>query len=270
MDVYVCPSLESPYPRHPSLDCWYEEPPYATVKAYVGDIREECYFGDERRIPREPVEQRAVLADGIEMVTRYGKEPADHPDGANVLFADMVVQWVGKYMPDKTWVMDKHKVWPAVDARIGAPGYYGVIDDEQAWWFPYCQAGTWRRSGYIQNPRLLHQDPNEGSTWGGGGTGEDDVPNDAPAMGEAANDVDDIYYVDCDMATWGAEARYGFISYELLSRCRGRPDDKSKRDCSLAGGSVFGWRGSFDAPWVTSDVPAAFGGMTWGHPDELR
>jgi prepilin-type processing-associated H-X9-DG protein len=202
------------------------------------------------------------MADGIEMVTRYGKEPANHADGANVLFADMAVQWVAKSLPDQSWVMDKYKVWEG--ERIGGPGYYGVIDGAQARWFPDCRAGTWRRRGYIENPRLL--DPEMGSA-----TGEDDIPN---MLGGAPNDMDDIYYVDCDIATWGGDygdaCRWGFISYSYVSRCRNARTDKSARDCSLAGGSVFNWRGSYDAPWVNSSVPPEYAGMTWGHPDELR
>ncbi len=267
LDVYVCPSLRSPYPRVVKVESWDPHRADVQTQVYIGDMKGQCYFADEGRIPREPLGERAVMADGIEMVTQYGKEPANHPDGSNVLFADLAAQWVGKYMPEHSWVMDKHKVWGADEELIGGPGYYGVIQAPRDEYFPHCRAGTWRRSGYIQNPRLLAADPNDDDPWGGTGVGEDDILNDG------GNDVDDIYYDDCEAAVWGKvwgdACRYGFVSYSLDTRCSDRKRDRSARDCSLAGGSVYNWRANFDASWMDSNVPAEYGGMTWGHPDEL-
>lgn len=273
LETYLCPSLSSPYPREPRIESWDPYRPDVVKRVYIGDLRGQCYFADEFRIPREPLEQRAVLADGIEMVTYMGKEPANHPGGSNVLFADLAVQWVGIYLPGYSWVMDKHKVWGADDELIGGPGHYGVIQEPRDEYFPHCRAGTWRRSGFIQNPRLLSEDPDDADSWGGAGTGEDDIPNGLSSPGSSPNDVDDIYYGDCESETWGAQygeaCRYGFVSYSFDTRCGDRKKDRSARDCSLAGGSVYNWRANFGAPWMGSSVPPECGGMTWGHPDEL-
>jgi hypothetical protein len=272
LDTYICPSLDAPHTRRPELNRWDEEWPEVQQTVYAGDMIDTCYFADEFRISREPLEQRVVMGDGIEMVTRWGKEPANHPDGSNLLFADMAVQWSEKFLPDREWVMDQHKVWDFDSELVGAPGHYGILQRPRDEYFPHCRSGTWRRKGFIQNPRLLTADPSDSSPGGGAGNGEDDIPNNLNVATGLPNDVDDVYYVDCDSATYGQAfgdaCKWGFMSFALSDRCPSRAS-RSKKDAALTGGSPYNWRGNYGADWMECPIPEAFGGMTWGHPDEL-
>ena len=69
MDVYKCPSLDTPFRRDPELIYWYTEPGLddPDVVRFTGEISETSYFCDEARIAKESLPQRAILADGIEI-----------------------------------------------------------------------------------------------------------------------------------------------------------------------------------------------------------
>jgi len=280
-DVYLCPSLDDPLPRHPHVDYWYTFMPNepTTTQAYTGDAEEVSYFADEARIPKEPNERRAILADGIEMVTRYGKEPANHADskqraeGANVLFVDNVVQWIPTYRPEHEWTTTLlgHTAWgagegmwpPAADVPTANSLVYGYNDGED--WYPMAMGGTWRRMGFIQNVRLLNPSA-EAEPGGGVGNGEDDLNNQIVTVNNVVTDigdVDDIYYVECTTKLYGNNAKWSFIAYARGARCDNL-NSKSKIDCSLCGGEIWWWRGAY----ADDPVPNAYSGDTWGWPDE--
>jgi len=265
MKVFKCPSFDSPWGREPATINWYL--PSAVyqhlqnlnpdVLEYTGEIVGTCYFADEARIPREPIPGRCVLADGIEMVTRHGAEPANHADaqgrgiGANILFADWAIEWIEPYLPTADWVMDQ--------VNVNGPGGIGVTNGND--WYPHVNGGTWRRFGFFQNMRLLHQDTAD--AWQGGGVGEDDIDN----AGRA--DVDDIYYVDCFDEQFGSAAAWGFVGKARGFRCYSDEDKTKwgKRDCSLCGGHIYDWRGGGVGIYAT--YPEFEGNCAWGWPDEL-
>lgn len=275
--VYLCPSLDSSSPREPELIVWYTEAGVDvadTTVRYTGEIHGTSYFADEARIPREPLEQRAVLADGIEMVTMYGREPANHSDangratGANVLFVDMAVQWEPVYREEHTWTLEVQGTWGGDGTWPAEPNSYGYTTGED--WYPHATAGTWRRFGYIQNHRLLYPDEGEWGIGGGAGVGEDDLENslysDDAGIGQGSYDVDDIYYADCTTEEYGDAARWGFVSFGKGARCFNPGTSKNERDCSLAGGHIWYWRGAY---YDFGVVPEEYAGYTWGWPDEM-
>jgi len=269
--VFLCPSFDSTWGRDPAVITWYlNDEVYAHLQnlnpetlQYTGEIVDTCYFADEATIPSEPLAGRAVLADGIDMVTRHGAEPANHADsqghavGSNVLYADWAVQWTDVYLPTADWVMDQINVW--------GPGGIGITDGGNDW-FPHVTGGTWRRFGFIQNQRLLHEDDASSDPGGGAGLGEDDLDN------RGLNDVDDIYYTDCDSTSYGDSpaygdaARWGFMCKSRGCRCR-RSQDLDDKDCSLAGGHIYDWRGG--GAGIYGTYPQFEGNCPWGWPDEL-
>jgi len=285
MKVFLCPSFDSTWGRDPAVVDWYLEDNVYTMLQnlnsetlqYTGEIADTTYFADEGTISKESVSARAVLADGIEMVTKHGAEPANHADGqghgigANVLFVDMAVEWNEVAYPTADWVMDQINVW--------GPGGIGLLDGGNDW-FPHVTGGTWRRFGFMQNQRLLHEA--EGGEPGvGRGVGEDDVENRLEyhaGWGDwYSYDVDDIYYVDCDsegvgggdfpdLAGFGASAAWGFMCKSRGARCR-TGADLSKTDCSLCGGHIYDWRGG--GAGIYGTYPQFEGNSPWGWPDEL-
>jgi prepilin-type N-terminal cleavage/methylation domain-containing protein len=287
MEVYICPSLDTDYPRNPTL--------VQDSSGYAGRIREISYAGDEGRISEDALEQRAIAADGIECVTEFGMEPANHADedgrtvGANVLYVDMAVQWTGVYLPEHSWVIDHMGADPyggnsPLPATINS--YYGIdAGNPSDTWLGFTTAGTWRRQGYIQNMRMLQTDAGNPREWSGMGGGEDDHNNKADSN-PLGDDVDDIYYVDPSTddkvcagpvrtaGEWyGADIKWGFIALNRAMRCS-VPISKSERDCSLVMGDTYdqdaggtGWRGDYD---ILGVVPVEYEGVEcWGWPDEL-
>ena len=302
MGVYTCPSLDSPFSRNPTLTMQTSDTegidPVGTIK-YSGTMQEQSYFADEGRIAKgTAIPQRAVMADGCEMVTRYGKEPANHADdngriiGANMLFVDNAVKWQDVYRTEHPWVLDHVEnsisgYWGSSWART--PNCYGCFDN--GWFDARTTGGTWRRFGYLQNPRLLTPEQGETQRGGGQGVGEDNIDNGMSAYSRyyfgnpysagscPSFDVDDVYYTECEsfivatpsnrtpqeMGNYGDAGRWSFISYNRCYRCS-YISSKMIKDCSLAGGDPYWWRGGYDQGGCT--VPVAFQGMTWGWPDE--
>ncbi len=269
-EVLICPALDTPHPREPhnryigaaSPNCRQPQPDGPFVQTW--GIEEISYFFDEHRLARNSDPRRVIAADGIEMCTKYGPEPANHEHGANVLFLDLAVQWVPRQVPHLAW--SKASVGLPGDARCeysraGAwPNYPGAKDPPEAQspevvealaelGFPpdgfdvtrmYCSIDTeWTRRGFIPNPRMS----------------EDDNPD----------DMDDIY--ECE-----GETPDSFYSWALYTRCvpgkaMGQPD---ARDAAVAGGCLLqagqgeGWRGA-EGPFYDG-VGAGLQGVTWGTP----
>jgi prepilin-type N-terminal cleavage/methylation domain-containing protein len=265
MDVYICPSLETNYPREPYLQMGTlrQRMPGADPNriGYVGGINEISYAADEDKIPKEPVENRAVLADCVELLSCYGLEPANHADqrgrgsGINLLFVDMAINWVDVVRIDTDWVLDQ------IYSR--GPGGIGWADREGPW-YPFVQTGTWRRYGFFPNVRMLQ--PDNRTYYGGGqawrGDGEDDNNN----FNEA--DQDDVFSVECLFSEYDTAARYGFYNPARGGRCvqameiEGRKD----KDCSMVVGFPRGWRRCL----TTGKYPDTYSGSEgWGWPDEL-
>jgi hypothetical protein len=269
--ILRCPRLDTPYPREPhnryigasSENCRQPQPDGPFARSW--GIEEISYFLDEHRVARNSDSRRAMAADGIEMCTKYGVEPANHKDGANVLFLDLAVQWVPKVSPHQAW--SKRSVGLPGDARCGYsragawPDYPGAKDPPgtespevtgalTALGFPpdtfdvdwmYCSIDTeWIRYGYTPNPRIS-EDDNE-------------------------SDLDDVY--ECE-----GETPDTFYSWALYTRCdpgkrMGRPD---ARDAAVAGGCLLqmgqgeGWRGA-EGPFYDDGVGDGLQGVTWGTP----
>jgi prepilin-type N-terminal cleavage/methylation domain-containing protein len=291
MDVYLCPSLDSPYPRDPEL--------LRDADGYTGQIREIAYAGNEGRISVNALEQMAIAADGIECVTEYGLEPANHANedgrtvGSNVLYIDMAVEWSGVYLPEQAWTLETLGTDPyggnsPLPAEINS---YGLIDGGNPYQgadygIGWTTSGTWRRFGYIQNQRLLYPDAGNTRDWAGQGRGEDSEDNGATDANELGNDVDDIYYIDPSTDSkvcagpvrtagewYGTALKWGFIALNRGMRCSVQAS-RSDRDSSLVMGDVLrrgptvgSWRGDFAA---TGQVPVEYEGVEcWGWPDEL-
>jgi len=143
-DVMMCPSLNTAVTRTPGLtrtgnvdNC--VEPPLAGGAAKTwAHVEDVAYFYDERDIPDNPDPARVIDGDGTAMFNWHGPEPANHNDGANVLYVDNAVEWVGITRADDRWEMSL--------AQVTYPG---------GWWSnPLPTVGPWVRYGYIQNPRL--------------------------------------------------------------------------------------------------------------------
>ena len=263
LDVYLCPSLETPYPRKPKLVLGALRD--GEEAGSVLGINEICYAADEDKIPKEPPENRAVLADNIELVSCYGLEPANHADergrgvGVNVLFADMAVQWLDAYRPDIDWTLDK--------TGIRGPGGIGWTGTEEAT-YPSVQAGTWRRYGVFPNTRML-KPASMWSSYPQRGNGEDDRDNFRDL------DMDDIFSVECtdeefpDLPLYPGrdfETPFAFYNPARGGRCVEGIEGKKEKDCSLVSGYPRGWRRAS----LLGKYPDEYSGSEgWGWPDEL-
>jgi len=278
--TYKCPAYgSSQFPREPSEARWHDGV-NTDVHLAIGNIDQTCYFGDEGRIPKEPNEARVVAADGIEMVTMYGLEPANHADkngrgeGANALFADMAGAWQPVFYEHWDWTMEgggPTGTTPEL-GYIGWPG--GQVN---SYFTPRTvRTGTWRRYGYIQNNRLLYKQPNASNPNAMAGTGEDDWMNDMANIGGAykPTDVDDIYYFDAFEEDWGEDVG----AWEFWQPNRGarfcmlhRRCGKEPTDASLVGGDPAWWRCTDPALNPDSFTgESGYGGPeAWGWPDEL-
>jgi len=270
--TYLCPNFDGPWPREPALGRWYlDQLPGSTGErkfGYSGNIDQTTYFADEARIPKEPNEARAVAADGAEMVTQFGLEPANHSQedgritGANALFADASVGWQVCFRPDLDWTMHGMAGYNADPERMG-------VGWQNNWWSLHVETGTWRRYGFVQNSRFLVRDTDSSVTGlgGGRGDGEDDVPNVTDSPRNDFADADDIYVFDCFERDWPGEAEFGFYQPCRASWCSGlRLTDREPRDCALIGGDSGWWRLNDSL----GKVPSGYGGQEgWGWPDEL-
>ena len=279
MGAFKCPAFSGPFPRDPELargsSSGSTVPGGETDRQYAyGYIDETTYFGDEGRIPKEPNEARVVAADGIEMTTMYGLEPANHGDdrgrgtlGSNALFADMAVAWQPGYADQEEWTVQG-------DAQTFGPGNIGYAGGET--WIPGVETGTWRRYGFIQNNRLLFEEAGVSMMGSMAGNGEDDREN------RRFGDADDIYYfdafgedagftitdvitsfpADADGADFGFWQPHRGMRYGTMSRRCG----PQTTDCALIGGDPRGWRQA-DALGVLQKGEG--GPEGWGWPDEL-
>jgi len=122
LDVLRCPSFSSLYQKYkPHLVgtgnegyvwevCFYPEdiPIYSNSgwrkpEAMWSGASEHNYFFDEFRVMTNPDPSRVIWADGTNMVTKFGPEPACHKQGANQLFVDLAVQWQVTLRPEQLW-----------------------------------------------------------------------------------------------------------------------------------------------------------------------
>lgn len=156
MSVMLCPNLSTPWPRTPRINgasdstmiCKWPLPVSGGGAFVEGNFtyrdgtaiapQDICYFMDENNIAPDPPPTRAILADGTAMQTWNGPEPANHDDGANVLFADMAVQWVPKNQATVRWLM---------------PFAQADTNDTQWWGHMAPTRGTFVQYGHVQNPR---------------------------------------------------------------------------------------------------------------------
>jgi prepilin-type N-terminal cleavage/methylation domain-containing protein len=282
VNAYKCPAFDGPFPRVPHLSMGFDEdmniPGGATDRLFpTGFMEETTYFGDEGRIPKEPDEGRVCAADGAEMVTMYGLEPANHSDargrvtGANALFADMAVEWQPCFADQEVWTM--------LGGNVFLPGYMGGKCGT-ANTYQSTEQGNWLRYGYVQNNRLLQAQDGTTMKYQMQGEGEDDVE------GYDFGDADDIYYFDVfyfdledtvkvarnwdQEEQWDLSLEYRFQFWHPSRAMRyseiGRRMDKQMTDCALVGGDPDGWR---DAGAINPEG-AGFGGPeAWGWPIEL-
>lgn len=259
--VFLCPSLSTPYPRQPLLggdgftgyDCRLGTGPTADKPShyYLGPS-EVAYFYDELRIAATATPTRVILADGIEMCTVFGPEPANHSDGSNVAFVDMAVQWAPRAAA-MTWSTDWK--WDRTAAEVrGSEWWYGLGPT----------AGDFVRWGITPNPRAS-EDPQTTS----------------------AGDVDDVYSFDNQTKNDDTNDHTTFLTcqYNARGSVTEQNDPPSPIDCAVAGGSIMGrspaswwsptwfvpadtWRG----PYTYLD-PAnrmnGYMGVQWGVPDTM-
>lgn len=268
----VCPDLDTPHARNPHFlekgkgddwphKCHLPHPDGPPVDWW--GIEEIAYFLDEGRIHQNSPPTRAVLADGIEMCTKYGPEPANHADGANALFVDLAVQWCAKERPDVRW--------------LKGVGQYGVgltYADGQV--RPHLHSGgatkgPWVRYGYIPNPRIS----------------EDGLPDDLDDIYECegtppmlGTDPDNPYHAEHDSAA--PDVPDEFFSYAKCHRCNTKEHwgSPSKTDCAVAGGAMLPWWDTWRGGYRLHSEPGpgtwykgegeGYDGLTWGIPEEFE
>jgi len=293
-DVFLCPVLDTPYPRkahsHYGTDvlspsgaragnCRQPQPDGPFVRT-VG-IEEISYFFDEHRIHANSPSGRVILADGIEMCTEFGVEPANHEDGSTLLFKDGAVRWQSKMESHLRWTKDNNltagvkyfargALADSDDANLPDADTQATLADlgypidglDMTNMYATDASGPWVRYGYIPNPRL-------------------DEDGDVSEM-------DDVY--ECE-----AETPNMFFSYSMFNRCEGAgvaltEDDqplggkRSRKDAAVAGGCLLedwftaadarvpehgdGWRGAHGAFY--DSVGAGTQGVTWGVPEAFE
>jgi len=282
-DVLVCPELDTPGRREPML--YNQGVSWSRCnwpKSGVGNIgntqpwwgpEEFCYFLDEFRIPSDAVPDRVIMADGIAMCTEYGPEPANHDDGANMLFADLAVQWGTKSNPDQRWTKNLPEFYP----NRTNPQQMGEVN------------GIWVRYGYFPNPRR-------------------DEDNAIDTDGKPVYDMDDVYeieglikphtknYTVPNPDPRGSQTPDEFCGWTPGDRCEtmqngGMP---SKTDAAVAGGMLYSgafgddydvdvdgyaWRGGSEGEGGGATGPispfysgegAGYAGWHWGVPEEFE
>jgi prepilin-type N-terminal cleavage/methylation domain-containing protein/prepilin-type processing-associated H-X9-DG protein len=243
--VMVCPNLDTPYPRVPDLasgstgNC--EEPVGSGNWFRDGGPEQIAYFYDEWNIPGTIDPARTILGDGLAMHTQAGPEPANHDNGANLLFADTAVQWQPKQSASVRWTLT------AAQCQ--------VLADNMGWLCTYGPyTGEFVQYGHITNPRM--QDTSLHDASGAAFTAPDDVYfHEENSDGNTYN----AFPVQLDVI---ATADRG-SSYPWWQEMPGL----HATDCMLGGGAIANtlwwagnpwWRGSY------SGVYAGLSGWQWG------
>jgi len=241
-----CPNLNTPHPREPHVfpttphtNDWsagrcYRPYPDGDPAPWWG-VREIAYFLDEFRIPQGPPPGRAILADGIEMCTDFGPEPANHPDGSNVLFADLAVLWSPKLRPAERWLKREGQY-----AVGGGEGCHGA----------YATRGPWIRYGYIPNPRMS----------------EDGAPDDLDDVYECEGEHGDPDKPD---------AFYSYALAARCDTPRGFGQPSRADCAVAGGACMEfwdSWRGGRrehrpTTTWYLTEEGKGHDGVTWGHPE---
>jgi len=256
-DVLVCPSLDTPFPRKPELryrwdnnnwvsKCHYPQYPQCTRWHSAAEF---AYFYDEYRISSSSDSARVIAADGIEMCTQYGVEPANHADGVNQLCLDMAVQWQTKERADMRWLKDEYDV----DYSVGHEGRQLSGPN-----------GPWVRFGYFPNSRL-----------------DEDRAID-PDTGEIVLDRDDVFESEgTPTAPGGDGLQDQTVPDEWYAYC---PDNRHGKwrdgrphptDAAVAGGGVHYaswagtfWRGRYRG-WYDGEGSGYYG-YNWGVPEPFE
>jgi hypothetical protein len=323
----ACPSFKWRRPRRPHLEacsgyspprnygaCVFpEDAPLGThhqhgefTRFEVGAVHEVCYFLDEGRIHPKSKPERVVAADGIEMCTWWGLEPANHTDGSNLLFLDIAVKWQPTVDAGQRYTKDQVGCREGSGWSSSSYNYYAAsdLDDDSS--------EVWVRYGYVPNPRLDEDECFEATQE----AGEPDIKK------RIIYDKDDIY--ECEGASPMAirfvqTSEFGMGSpstdqeaytpdyqrktemddsgwYSMAPACRFYGDFSqeevafSMTDCAVGGGQIFhryaganssnpwhGWRNgsgymtSSNRGWYYYDDPDGnsnydYCGWTWGVP----
>jgi prepilin-type N-terminal cleavage/methylation domain-containing protein len=264
-----CPVLSTPFPREPHVTlgsfgyyrCNY--PVEGQYPEWAG-VQEICYFYDEYRIADTSNSARAIMADGLELTSKYGVEPANHHDGATVLHLDMAAEFVQKQQPDMRWVKQDFDV------------HYNVMNaTSDPWTASFVgQAGPWVRYGFIPNVRL---DEDRADRSGGV-----DIDEDYDDVYEVEGEIYDAgggdWLQDASIPnewfSWACHYRNNMVSYRGLG-------SEHETDASCHAGSTHvsspgtleraPWRGpagSSDS-WFTNEG-AGYGGWVWGVPEAFE
>jgi len=143
----VCPVMETSFPCEPYLFQWAPGttsrcvPSSPTSSGGMSSVNhygpgEITYFYDEDRIAPNANAGRVIMADGAEITTCYGPEPANHRDGAYVLYVDGAVDWSDLIRADRRWVST---------ALFMSQGWNQAA--------MASRTGNWLRWGNVGNPR---------------------------------------------------------------------------------------------------------------------
>lgn len=321
-DILLCPVLDSPSPRVPHLAsvatdqyddwpfnpnggmgngqmCKYPEFNWNAVPSqpWVG-VAEICYFYDEFRIDANSSSTRVIAADGEAMLDNNGRNPANHPGGANALFVDGAVLWAQRSQSQTKWLYEPGAADYGPDVYEGRSTGFTKIGVGWGWWtrrtgrMPSVansdggaagnavDRGQWVRWGFVPNPRAS-EDGNLGDI--------DDiyscegVPGDPNAtVGSAPNNG----------INGGAGLTGGSVLYEweLDARCAGveQGGRHSSLDTAVGGGYTLNqwcgdwikwgypnsypvWRGCWfnDGEWPGTwyDEQLGYHGWHWGIPN---
>ena len=252
-EILVCPEFSWRTPREPHLShdmyrtsrgCIYPKDASTDSSNWRNfNPQEICYFLDEGRIHPNPDPARVVLADGIEMCTINGMEPANHPDGVNQLYVDLSVSW--------------QRRMSASSPVIGSFDYGEAGND--------CSppVGTiFVRWGYIPNGRL-QEDENEDD--------RDDI-----YFIEGTDPVETAIPENVAENEWfmiGAGSRFQVDTDEGYTWADTEQAGTSKNDTYLGGGAIGDhgsnkWRGGGGAGWYGRSSNSDYCGWQWGIPEE--
>ncbi|MGD2174911.1 MAG: prepilin-type N-terminal cleavage/methylation domain-containing protein [Candidatus Brocadiaceae bacterium] len=278
-EVLVCPSLDTPSPRSPHNHYGYEgaadEDSHCRTPwpggpwADTWGIEEIAYFFDEYRVAQTSDSRRVTAADGIEMCSEFGLEPANHPAGSNLLFLDLAVQWQPKVRPQERWLKVEGEY--AIGRDEGAQP--GDTPDLAA------QSGPWVRYGYIGNPRMSEDDA----------VLEEFQADPEGHLMPGARDLDDVYECEGEPTPGqgtNPDVPDEFHSYAIYTRCESMKGLglKSDKDAAVAGGAVHvsAWDGANAVVPANGDAwrgangtfyegeGAGYQGVTWGIPEDFE
>lgn len=296
--VFVCPNFDSPYgafeARLAEIDdnrsgCIW--PPEIRSMLYrsgaeqdqieknspdIAGPREITYFYDDWRIAPNPDARRVIGADAVEFVDDNGPEPANHPDGSNLLYVDLAVEFQPLLQPDTMWCMDvieaedapeqvRDNDWDSDDGDgHDVYGAYGWGDELDNWRGDLASPSPndyfFYRWGFVPNGRL-----DEDAYGQERGFDLDDVymcEGETPLSHDVTDLAKDAFYV----LNIGARQKGVYSSVE--------GPGQSKYDACLNAGAITGddvserWRAG--GAWYELDDNDDYAGWTVGIPSEYK